>query len=435
MTEPLLRTTRAPYAVVAAVVAFVFIGQIYGDALAAHFFNDDHQWLQGARRFTWAALGDLSARDHFYRPALEVYFAAAFQALGCEPGSWHGVNVLLHGLNTVLLFGLALAITRSSVAAPVTALLFAVQPAYVEAVAWVSAAAELLVTTWSLVALWCVWSLRTRGGWWRYAGALAATAAALATHESAVALVPLVVGVDLLHDPPASAADAWAWLRTRAAGYAPFAVILLLFLGASLVVNQRNYVVEEGGYALGWHAVPNLLDSIANLYIGRKRLSWQIGTAVVLLALAWRGTPRMRFGVWWLVVTLLPVSLFATTPASRYLYLPAVGFALLLVELGRAAHGWLEPRLGIRPAAAVMAVLAVVMVARSTRFAERGVSEFSARSAPYARFDAAVRRAERPEMKNEVVVSAADVEGIPPLYLEGAAETALCRPGYGVTVR
>lgn len=38
-------------------------------------------------------------------------------------------------------------------------------------------------------------------------------------------------------------------------------------------------------------------------------------------------------------------------------------------------------------------------------------------------------------MKNEVVVSAADVEGIPRLYLEGAAETALCRPGYGVTVR
>lgn len=101
-----------------------------------------------------------------------------------EPWGFHAGNVALHLLNSALLFLIA-----SRVLAPWAAVLalglFALHPAQVEAVAYISARADVLMTTGILLALLAVEARR----WW-LAG-LACVAAILAKELGVVAL-PLV---------------------------------------------------------------------------------------------------------------------------------------------------------------------------------------------------------------------------------------------------
>jgi hypothetical protein len=54
------------------------------------------------------------------------------------------------------------------------------------------------------------------------------------------------------------------------ASYVPFAIGLVVFLAVAWTVNTRSYLVQQGHYALGWHAVPNILNYIIWLYVGQR---------------------------------------------------------------------------------------------------------------------------------------------------------------------
>jgi hypothetical protein len=309
--------------------------------------------------------------------------------------------------------------------------LFCAQPAYVEAVVWVGAITDLLPATWFLLTLWCHCAYRQTHRWpWR-AASFATFVLGLGTHESAVTFLPMMLGVDLLLTWPANGRRAWLAARLRES--APFAAALSVFLVVAYVVNSRGYLVQEGHYAFGWHAFPNLLDYIASLYVGR-RLVRHLGVVAVIATILWRGTPRMRFYVAWVIVTLVPVSFFTWGGASRYLYVPAVGFALLLADLvllgGRTLGGPHTPqRLTL-----VLATTAF-LVARFAVFAETGVDNFNRGTLRYDRLTAAVRAAAPSAASLEAVpVAARDLESIPELYRDATAETALCTAGIRIQV-
>ena len=142
------------------------------------------------------------------------------------------------------------------------------------------------------------------------AGAFATFVLCLGTHESAATILPMLIALDALVAGPAGLGDAGAWAVRRVARYAPHAVMLAGFLVIAYVVNSRSYIVRDGYYTVGWHVVSNIFDYLSWLYVGRRRLPWHVGVAIVIAAIVWKGTPRMRFFLIWIVVTLLPVSLF-----------------------------------------------------------------------------------------------------------------------------
>jgi hypothetical protein len=77
---------------------------------------------------------------------------------------------------------------------------------------------------------------------------------------------------------------------------------------------------------------------VVALQVGKRTVvDYSLIVASVATLLVW-GTNRMRFFVVWIVVTLLPVLLFTTGIASRYLYVSAAGLALLLADLILAAE-------------------------------------------------------------------------------------------------
>ena len=290
---------------------------IAGAFLAA----DDFQWLAGGQRVDWGHLLHASSRDHFYRPVVEAWFALTVAACGYETACYHMANVTVHLLNVALVFSLGLALFKDLRVAFLAALIFAIEPGSTQAVVWVSAVTGLLATMFclaSLLAQVLSWTTRTRVR--RLTCdfcAVALFAAALFAHEAASTL-PVV-----------------AWIMWRQFGPGGLGRRPVLLLGAILALgtfavatalaNSRNYVFTQGHYAFGLHAVRHAFDYFVALYVGP---GWWLAYAacaaalVVLLVM----TPITRFGALWLLVTLLPYMWFTWGNASRYLYLPAIGF-------------------------------------------------------------------------------------------------------------
>ena len=74
------------------------------------------------------------------------------EVFGVDPGPHHLVNVVLHVLNTVLLFALLFSITRQIWPTTIVAALFALHPMHVESVAWISERKDLLCAFFWLLA-------------------------------------------------------------------------------------------------------------------------------------------------------------------------------------------------------------------------------------------------------------------------------------------
>jgi hypothetical protein len=129
-----------------ALAAAVFA--IYRPVLASYFFNDDFQWLADAQTFDAARLLRLSRYDHFYRPVIEIYFYIGIRLFGCAPLPFHLASVGVHVINTLVLYCFARALREARSFAALAAMLFCVQPGYVETVAWVGAITDLLPAMW-----------------------------------------------------------------------------------------------------------------------------------------------------------------------------------------------------------------------------------------------------------------------------------------------
>ena len=423
------------------------MGLIYHEALASYFFHDDFHWLQGARLFEAANLVRLDRYDHFYRPVVEVYFYLGQRVFGCAPLPFHLLSIGIHLLTTLVLFLFARTLTGGLAFASLATVLFAVQPGYVQAVAWIGAITDLLPALWYLLALWMhLLFLQGRGRRF-YALSMTAFAICLLTHESSATLLVMMVALELLLMVEGTGGSRGPALRvemalagrvlwTRLPKYVPFAVLLAAYLALEYVVSNRSYLVREGHYALGWHAVPNVMHYLISLAVWQRMATAYVVIAVVLAALLVGGGHRVRFFVVWILVTLAPVSFFTWGNASRYLYLPAAGFALLLSELllagERVAARYIPPR----SARALVIVVAAALAVRFAVFAEQGAEGFREGTRPYERLAAALQQpAAAPPRDGVVYVESFDVYGIPEIYVDPAAQTILCTPDVHVVIR
>jgi len=409
---------------------------IYRDAFRAYFFNDDFQWLQEAR--TFAAFNPLRLERYsgqFYRPVIEIYFLVGRRVLGCNPFAFHLASVLIHLLNTAVLYKFARSLVKGAAFAALTAVFFAFQPGYVQAVVWVGAITDLLPALWYLLTLWSFLLFLEGRGRVFYVSAIATFTLCLLTHESSATVLVLMIALDAMMT--ANRGDhVYARLANRLRAYFPFAVLLAGYLSLEYVLSRHSYLITEGHYRFGWHAVPHALDYLISLYVGPHIIVSRMVVALVLVALLLRGTPRVRFFVFWMLVTIAPASFFTWDNVSRYLYLPAAGFAMLLAEAMLAISRLHLPRM---PAQAGRVIAVVMTVAISTRFAAFAAitpAGFREETQPFERFAAAVQRSRTVESAGAVVyVDRASVDGVPASLRDRVAEVASCSSEVHVAVR
>jgi hypothetical protein len=88
-----------------------------------------------------------------FRPLVYLSYAIEHSLWGMNAKGYHWTNVILHLANVALVFRLTNLLTKNYVITLITALLFAIHPMRVEAVAWVSARTEVLSAFFLLLSL------------------------------------------------------------------------------------------------------------------------------------------------------------------------------------------------------------------------------------------------------------------------------------------
>ena len=396
---------------------------LYWPATSAWFFQDDLQWLAGTLTFRPRDLLDVNAQQHFYRPVISLYFWAATPLFGGSPALFHWANNVLHAANAVLVLVLASRVGFPPAFAFMTAVFFLAMPAHIEATVWVSALAEPVTTFFGIIAVLGHLRRGNDGGVTWKAISIAAFCLALMTHESAVVLLPLLAVADwavLTQSPQLSVVRAWS---TRIRRFVPYVLVLAVYLLVDLSVNSRSYLVEEGHYRFGLHAVPNLLGYVVTLYAGKRNLQSFVLVTLALAALLLRGTPRVIFATAWLILAILPFSFFTWGNTSRYAYMPAVGMALLITE----GLSWLDARLGRRlqstARVAITGLLAAFVAVRFFLFAAENIANFTEGPERYRRFAVAAReRYPKPASGATITAEAAVVEQLHHRFLEALVQ-------------
>ncbi len=339
------RSTAAWLGLLAVLLAFVS----YLPALSNGFVWDDPLVLRQLRAFD--GLSDLLVMPpevprYYYRPVVFATYLLDRLIAGEVPFWFHLSVVLVHCLNTWLVFRLALLLFNGSILSAVTgAALFAVLPVHAESVAWMAGRSDVIACAFLLLTALCF--AQDRGGWRIWGGGLCFFLALLAK-ESAIAGLALVPAFDWLRRQ-----------RLRPVRYVPLALATLVYfalrvgnsgtlaLGTSAALPLDEALIRILG-AVGYYALrsvapvgvmplmPEVPVDVGHLAAGAAALA---GTLVV----AYRRWPRFGSPVgyllawYWLtlapsLVVILRVS--ASTPiADRYLYVPSVAVCLLLASI------------------------------------------------------------------------------------------------------
>jgi hypothetical protein len=233
-------------------------------------------------------------------------FFAVWRVANLNPVVYHAVSLLLHIVNTWLVFWIAMAWPLMRPGALWAAAFFAVHEGHQEAVMWFSAINELLMFAFGAAALLC-WMHK-----WRLAGIML-FALALLSKESAVIFLPLF----LLTEP----VNEWRRAMVRLIPYAVLAAIAV-----ASVVSTRAYSFRFSDGSFSAHA-PFWITWPRSYF----RLLWIWGFIAGALLLWRKHRVSLLPSLVWIGVSLVPYSFltYSTEIPSRQVYLASVGLALL----------------------------------------------------------------------------------------------------------
>ena len=325
-----------------------------------------------------------------WMPLTWISHLAVTRVFGLEPAWHHGVNVLLHLSNTILLFGALQGLTGSFGRSLFVAAVFAAHPLHVESVAWVTERKDVLMVFFGSLSLlaWARW-VRSRRFLW-YLVSLALFVAALLSKAMIVVLPAVLL---LLCFWPLGRlsfrAGRLVGLRGVLSELAPF-FALSAAVGAVALVTQRAAGAMSLEGLLGpwekaahvpagllWYFTKTLWPSgLAAFYpypIGGES-GWLVlaGSlfAIAATAAGWLLRERAPFvltGWSWFVVSLLPILGFVQVGeqahADRYAYFGQTG--LVVAAAWGCAHFATGRRAQLTLASlAAAAALALSVVAR-----------------------------------------------------------------------
>lgn len=408
--------------------------------------------------------------QEYYRPLVNLSFWFDGRLGSGSAGWFHLTNILLHLGCTLLCLVVLRHLMIGDLEAFFGSLLFALHPGHVESVAFISGRTDLLAALFVLLAmlLWRGSRDANQSAGLRTVLAFASTLSFLAgslSKENAVLLPIVLVVWDLWESNCRPSRDGGWWQRNSLwLGLYGLAVVVLFVLRyaalqpspGELAVSEKTgpLLLKEPGLAmLGLLRMLRmlLLPWPHNVLYTKQHLTLDITSALaaVTVCALFVWTSKRRFnhlgvlGSLWVIIFLAPTLLVSSSGvvviAERYLYLPLIGFCLVLGRLlGSIYHT--EPRWRV----AVLAALSVGMLMLGwTDFARSHVwrndltlGEDMVRTSPgsalaHARLGQALLRVDRSREALAPLIQAVKLEPFHPVYHNdlGVALRRLNQPG------
>jgi Tfp pilus assembly protein PilF len=369
------------------VLAATFL--VYLRTITFDFVFDDHlqislnPWLESWRQvpgyFThqlWA-FTDAHTPASFYRPLFMLWLAAVKHLTGGAPGWYHLATIALHLMVVVEAYWLARLLLKDDLGAVLAAALWALHPAKVEAVAWISGGGEPLFAAFFFATL--IFYLRAReSGRSRLIGlALAFFALALFSKEQAIVAPAILLAYEFWRErlQPLTARARCAVVRI-----APFLAVAATFwlirwrVMRGVTEAAKNLSIPKTlltqPLAWLWYAKHLCFPFDLSLFypemivrqVSLGRFVLPLIAIVAVAGLLWLVARRSAEGVLlyaWFVCTMAPpvAMVLLLQPHDRYLYLPSFAAA---VALAAALRRFIpQPRVQVAVAAVLCAALAV----------------------------------------------------------------------------
>jgi hypothetical protein len=345
----------------------VGIGVTYIPTFLSAFNGDDFDYLR-ILVFNSQGLvnGDPVAWDEWFRrsitgyvylrPFVSVLALVDFIMGNVAPFGYHFVGVLIHILATFTVYWTARHLLRDQFAAVLAALIFAVLPIHMSAVAWFAARNDVLCALWSFLALFFFIRYRRDGARSNYLWSLVLLALAFFSKELSVTIPAALLLYDVLYHP-CDLFHVPALVRR----HAPYWILLAAYFVTRLLVLGK--IAARGVEYLGegwWGWIDALIRYSFFPLVSdvTPELRWLMLAIVLVLLIASRAHRGILFGLAWIPLTyFLTIS---TNPSDYSFYLPSYGVALVA--------GWLLSRacvfrfeIPLRVRATLVAMLLIVL--------------------------------------------------------------------------
>lgn len=380
-TFPLAET---PWAAVSLILFAAFLA--YSNTLGFKFVYDDrgqilanvqvHAWRYVPHYFcerVWS-FAYPGIHGNYYRPLFLVFLLLNYKIFGPYAAGWHLMSVAAQMGVTYLVYRLARRLAGDARTALIATLIFGLHPVHIESVAWISGVTDPLLALFLLPAFLCYLNARertsTRRRW--LATSLVLYALAMMSKETALILPIIIFTYEWLwQDASGQPGLRMVFERTRTAVLhtVPFLLLTFVYLAVRWkVLEGLGHTMVPLGFWTILFTWPNLLI----FYLGH--LIWPFNLSVFYnvpyvrtpglvsfilplagLAsvgfLAFLGMQRLTrtapedgrltvFLVSWILIPFIPLLDLSVLPVGeiahdRYLYLPSIGFCILLAMVLR----------------------------------------------------------------------------------------------------
>jgi len=404
---------------------------LYGPSLTAWFVTDDFIFLRSARyidppgyvkeAFDFTGYDrhqevidflrddDIALPFLTYKPLYFISLEGLHVLFGDNPAGYHAASLVVHLANTLLVWLIASRLLRAKLGAHVAALVFALHPTYVAAVAWISDVGTPLATFMALVSLlFFMKSMDSDPPRWRwYVGSAGCYGASMFFHLETISWVAAFVAFFLLLDrgrrDPWFAPKSWLiltpFVALAAGSWALHGWILAhtpvhrgdYHVGPHMLTHFKNFASAALFPATSDHGVAHLVVFVILL------LMMTTLPAMAYLRRRNAALPRAElFVILWFLASLAPLLtgdvdyLFRIGVLNRKLYSAGPALAVFLVMYGTALLALPPARLQPH-AKALLAVLAVPALVGGLIVARDNIGEVSARGMESERFVHALR--------------------------------------------